>query len=238
MVGSKLKMGMLGAVVAVAGISTASANHIDFFADDQDAIDSTLDDGPTTNGPQAAPAAGGGPMRTVSAELLTSTAGGNASVRIDDGNNDFLSFNSGGGTTANFLVTYDYAAPIDLVDAGGANWNALNIDAQQSNSATADLFVTVTDIASVSGVFTLMDLGVFSGGQDIIASYDDFVSAGTVDFSQISQIVFNVQADDSPLGTDILIDEVTRVTVPVPASLALLALGLIGSAQRRRRQAS
>lgn len=165
-----------------------------------------------------------GDERTFTATIGGAQAGTNSLSILGVGG--FLAFDTGinaGPGEATFDVLYDDFIDVDVTDSGSNGFFAIGI---LDIDGTIDFSVTLDD-------------GTNSGSSSVQAS-----SAGTflidlsdagfagVDLTSIDSITFS--GENGTRAADVAIDNIGFALVPEPTSLALLALGGLLMARRRR----
>ena len=231
----------IAAGTAALAPAVASANHIDFFEEGNQAlfliggITGTSDSSNVSEGslnPEF-PDTGDsiiGNDRFAQIEFDPGpVAGTNFGARVNTGDGVF-SYSNDPGTQGTLTLRYGDSGTLNLVDP--VNYQFLGIDiANLGQSGGADDFftlnVTATDTGSDSDTESILI------NQEIkyfipYAAFDD------VDFDSIDSITFEFVSGN--LGADLQIEALTREIIPEPASLALLGLGS-GLLVLRRRKA-
>lgn len=226
-----------GAILALSFAQGASALTIDSFDDTQEASVDNAPGSPTT---LATPGAFSD-ERTVS--VARATGANDVAISINAGGGSTLAFSAGASSTGSALIEYtatgggDIAPGVDLTDGGSQDAFGIEI---QSGDFSADLSLTVRDSNNVSHTATLatplLPLNVVfffeftaftNAGVDL--SDVEFLSLGIVAGSPNTDLVLDLfdtrQGPSTPSGPN---------PVPVPGTVALLGLGLLGFARSRK----
>ena len=238
---------------AVAGLGaafacSASAAHIDFFSEGNESL--FISQGGATsaqttfvdNDGDTIPL-GGNARQTMIAFAPGMTDGASFGAQIDSDDGTFA-FSNTSESWAIFNTTYGTQGTLDLrsipgtsdvysslrVSFEGIEYDETPVPGQSTlNGGIPTLTVTATDTDGDSDMVTqnLFDETV----QDDY--FFDFASFAGVDFSSLDTL--DLQIDSNIEGADFTLDEVFRDNViPEPASLAVLGLGGLLAARRRR----
>ncbi len=213
-----MQLRTISSTIAIAMLAGgASANHVDFISDGFFNISGP---GSTVVSGDSANILGG--ARFVGID----TVDGASDASLMDGNN-FIDFTN--DDTAAGVLTLDYG---DFVGGNGAlnadfdtDWNFVSVSFAD---VVGDGVLSVSfesSAGSGSSASMLVDsAGVYSFG------FDD-AGFSMVDFNDIDRVTLTLMAST---GSDFQIDGITREAVPTPASIALLGLGGLCAARRRR----
>ncbi|WP_434361979.1 PEP-CTERM sorting domain-containing protein [Parasalinivibrio latis] len=181
-----------------------------------------------------------GGERDLYVELLqqgTSAANG-VEINVDSGS---LSYATGDGDIASASIQYDgldgIAETVDTTGLGAVDFaaagNAFILDVL---SADASFNFAINLWSNAGAVFEQVVLS--SGPTQIVSPVSlavSFANFTLIDFTSISALEFIINTDGAsgPVSIDFSID---ALTVPEPASIALLGVGLLGIGYMRRRK--
>lgn len=136
-----------------------------------------------------------------------------------------MSSGSGDGTVSLFYPAESISAvPLDL---DWSNIEAIVFDFIQVGTAAFQVRLMTDNGFSFS---QLMDM-TGTGSQDVEIPLADFLNADLFSVSQI-MVMFDLEAD-----VTVLLDSIHLRSVPVPTTLSLLAVGVLGMSTRRRQMA-
>jgi hypothetical protein len=166
-------------------------------------------------------------------------AGSNTGAfKINDFGDNTLTVDNATNVDSDLTITWDANGAglggADLLDGtGNANAYAMVLDVPSIDANGVTILFTITDtnanVATGTDTFTVP-------GQ-LFIPYADFSNAINVDFASVSSIVMTLSGGASWDGAFRLIESSpTPSDVPVPGTLALIGLGLLGFGARRRMQ--
>lgn len=195
----------------------ASANHVDFMTD---GFFSLLGPGSTVVPGDSANILGGARFVGLSASDGLSTAS------MLDGDN-FITYDN--DATGNGVLTLDYGdfaggnGPLN--SDFGSDWNFVAVQMLGVvGEGTMSLTFESDAGAGTSAGVTVDSMGIY------FFSFDD-AAYDAVDFSDIDRVTLTLAGQSS---SEFLIQGITREVTPAPASAALLGLGGLCAARRRR----
>jgi hypothetical protein len=223
-----------GAAAIALGLGTGAQAMVIQTLDDfsTGAQSANLPTGPvSSNVPAAVP----GGSRTVTVTRNDSIAAANTTISVVTSAPGFLTLSNDALTQGDADVVWDANSAglggVDLTVPGFTDL-ALSLTVISIDQGGVDLAFNVTDTAANSASLNVTD----PGAGEVLFPYDDFVG---VDMTSVDAITLSVVTDSD--SSDVVLDLFgisgqQMKKMPIPASAALLGLGLLGLAGLGRRR--